>query len=593
MSKYSKDELICIFKSKFPNYQYSEFQYSNNKQKIEIICDKNHKFNMSVSQHLKGYNCPFCKGHKKTKSDILSEIIEIHNNEYEYPNFDFIKLEEKIEIVCKIHGSFKQSLKLHRNGSKCPKCSNRYNLSNDEFVKKCKEIDPNLNYSQVKYINNKTKVNIICPKHGLISRYPSSIKKYVCFDCYITDKSFNNFVEKASKKHKNRFNYYDYVSSKTKMKIEDKDSGFIFYQTPSYHLTCDYFYNKRTVDDFIKKSNEIHNNVYDYTESVYLGNKDRIKIKCKKHGIFEQVVNNHLRGAGCPKCNRFNKKESSIFNFIRENYDGDIIQSNRNILNGKEIDIYLPQLKLAFEFNGLYWHSDIYKDRMYHVNKTKKCRDNGVNLINIWEDDWNHKQDIMKSIILNKLGKSKKIFARKCSIHIVENKESREFLIKNHIQGFIGSKIKIGLYYQNELVSIMTFGGLRKSLGQKNKNESYELLRFCNKLGYSVVGGAGKLLKYFLNNYKAEEIISYSDNSRGYGNLYSKLGFDFVSETPPNYYWIVNGIRYHRFNFRKDKLVKLGYDENKTEVEIMKQNGHSRIFDCGSKKWSLNVKKYQ
>ena len=589
MTKYSKEHLIQIFTSKYKNYKYKDFIYINNKQKIEIICDKNHSFNMSVSQHLKGYKCPYCDGHKKSKSEILDEIVKKHNNEYEYPNFSYKKLDDKIEIICKEHGQFQQSLKLHRNGSKCPKCVNRHNLSNIDFIDKCMKIDSKLNYSQVKYVNNKTKVNIICPKHGLISRYPSSIKKYVCFECYIIEKSFNDFVKKASDKYKGRYNYYNYFSSKSKIKIEDKETGFIFYQTPSYHLTCDYFYNKRTVNDFIEKSNEIHNHSYEYTESVYIGNKDKIRIKCKEHGFFEQIVNNHLRGAGCPKCNRFNKKENSLFDFISQNYDGDIIKSDRKLLNGKELDIYLPELKLAFEFNGLYWHSDIFKDEMYHVDKSKNCLQKGVQLIHIWEDDWIHKQDIVKSIILNKLGKSKKIYARKCSIKIVKNKEARDFLTNNHIQGFVGSNTKIGLYYQDELVCLMTFGGLRKSLGQLSKSNSYELLRFCNKLGHSVVGGAGKLLNHFLNNYKVEEIISYSDISRGDGSLYKILNFKLISETTPNYYWVIDGIRSHRFNFRKDRLVSLGYDAKKTEIQIMTENGYNRIFDCGSKKWCLNI----
>ena len=131
----------------------------------------------------------------------------------------------------------------------------------------------------------------------------------------------------------------------------------------------------------------------------------------------------------------------------------------------------------------------------------------------------------------------------------------------------------------------MTFGSLRKSLGQKSQINSYELLRFCNKKNISIVGGASKIFKYFLNKWKPNEIISYSDNSRSNGNLYEKLCFNLISETEPNYYWIIDGVRRHRFNFRKDRLVKLGYDSQKTEIQIMTELGYSRIFDCGSKKW--------
>jgi hypothetical protein len=131
----------------------------------------------------------------------------------------------------------------------------------------------------------------------------------------------------------------------------------------------------------------------------------------------------------------------------------------------------------------------------------------------------------------------------------------------------------------------MTFGNLRKSLGQKSKEDSWEMLRFCNKIGTSVTGGASKLFNYFIKNYKFNNIISYSLNSYSSGDLYKKLKFKFKGETGVNYFWCKNGIRYHRFNFRKDKLVKIGYDKNKTEVEIMSDLSYYRVFDCGSKKW--------
>jgi hypothetical protein len=320
------------------------------------------------------------------------------------------------------------------------------------------------------------------------------------------------------------------------------------------------------------------------------------KIRCvlcnEDFEILTNLRNKRIREGVdvCVKCNpkKQNIKQNKVFDFI-SNYYTNTISPDRNLLNGREIDIFIPELNLGFEFNGLYWHSEIYKERTYHLDKTQECLNNGVSLFHIWEDDWNYKQDIVKSMILNKLGKTpNKIFARKCQVkEITDNKLIREFLNKNHIQGFVGSKIKLGLFYQDELVSLMTFGNLRKSLGQKSQEGSYEMLRFCNKLNTNVLGGASKLFKYFLQNYDVKEIISYSDSSRSEGNLYQTLGFKMVHETEPNYYWIVDGVRKHRFNFRKDKLVKEGLDPNKTEIQIMNERGFYRIFDCGSKKWSL------
>jgi len=191
-------------------------------------------------------------------------------------------------------------------------------------------------------------------------------------------------------------------------------------------------------------------------------------------------------------------------------------------------------------------------------------------------------------MILNKLNRTEnKIYARKTELkEISDNKLIREFLDKNHIQGFIGSKVKLGLYYENELVSLMTFGNRRIAMGKKTTNEGeYEMLRFCNKINTNVIGGASKLFKYFINNYKPKEITTYADRSISQGKLYETLGFKYQDKTEPNYYYIIDGIRHHRFNFRKDKLIKEGYDANKTEHDIMLERNIFRIYDSGNLKF--------
>jgi hypothetical protein len=282
------------------------------------------------------------------------------------------------------------------------------------------------------------------------------------------------------------------------------------------------------------------------------------------------------------------KMENDLLSFIQVNYKNEILTNKKNVIIPYELDIYLPELKLAFEFNGLWWHNELYKENNYHLNKTEKCEQNNIQLIQIFEDDWIYKQDIVKSIILNKLNKtSNKIFARNCEVkEINDNEIIKSFLIINHIQGFIGSKIKIGLFYNNELVSLMIFGNRRVAMGKKSTNEGeYELLRFCNKLNTNVIGGTSKLFNYFIKTYKPIEITTYADRSFSQGNLYKQLGFEFTSKTEPNYYYIIDGIRHHRFNFRKDKLVKEGYDKNKTEHQIMIERKIYRIYDSGNLKF--------
>jgi len=292
----------------------------------------------------------------------------------------------------------------------------------------------------------------------------------------------------------------------------------------------------------------------------------------------------------CTNCNPIDKhisgQEIKLAQFIKNNYEGDIILNDRKTLKPYELDIYIPKLNLAFEFNGLYWHNELHKENNYHFDKTELSENKNIKLIQIWEDNWVHKQEITKSIILNQLGKSSKIYARKTEVkEIIDNNISRDFLNKNHIQGFIGSQIKLGLFHNDKLVSFMSFGKQRKNLGSKSKKNVYELLRFCNKLNTNVIGGASKLFKYFIKNYKPIEIITYADRSFSKGDLYYKLGFNFVHKTKPNYYYILNKTRKNRFNFRKDVLIKEGYDPKKTEHKIMLERKIYRIYDSGQLKF--------
>ena len=156
------------------------------------------------------------------------------------------------------------------------------------------------------------------------------------------------------------------------------------------------------------------------------------------------------------------------------------------------------------------------------------------------------------------------------------------------MQGFVGSQIKLGLFYNDELVSLMIFGKQRKLMGLKSEDDTYEMLRFCSKLNTSVIGGSEKLFKFFIKNYSPKEVISYADRSWSQGKLYQKLGFKLIHKTQPNYYYIVNGIRKYRFNYRKDKLIRDGFDSNKTEHEIMLERKIYRIYDSGSLKFNYS-----
>lgn len=308
------------------------------------------------------------------------------------------------------------------------------------------------------------------------------------------------------------------------------------------------------------------------------------KFEITKSLLYTRLKNNNII---CLNCNPINVNKSSfeleVGRFLDE-INIDFISNDREILNGMELDYYIPSHNLALECNGVFWHNELFKSSKYHINKTKMCSELGINLIHIWEDDWNHKGDIIKSILKNRLGIiGEKIWARNCQISNVSTIEYKKFLNDNHIQGYASSSYNVGLRYNGELVSLMTFGWRRT-----NNKKEYELIRFCNKLGISVVGSASKLFNHFIKNNKhILEIISYSDISIFTGLIYKKLGFDMVGLSDPNYFWVINGRRKHRYNYSKRKLIKDGFDPNKTEVEIMHDRGYWRVFSTGQEKWAF------
>ena len=283
--------------------------------------------------------------------------------------------------------------------------------------------------------------------------------------------------------------------------------------------------------------------------------------------------------------------ETSIELFVRkilEDYNIEYQTNIRSVITPQELDIYIPSKNLAIECNGVYWHSDKNKEAKYHYNKYIECQEKGIQLISIWEDQVINNPEKIRYIILSKLGIYKeRIYARKCTIKEIPSKECNNFLDKYHLQGKTNSSIRLGLYYKDELVSVMTFGKGRKCLNSKT---NYELYRYCCKDGIQVIGGANRLFKHFLKGYNPESIESFSSNDISGGNLYKQLGFRKVSESTSYWYIDHNYNRHHRYNFRKQELIKEGFDPNKTEFEIMNERGFYRIYDSGQTKWIFSQK---
>lgn len=318
-------------------------------------------------------------------------------------------------------------------------------------------------------------------------------------------------------------------------------------------------------------------------------------------GTFEipaNVYNNRIYGASelctnlLPIDNHHNSG-GTLEIFIRQLLDEYHIKyetNNRTILSGKELDIYIPDYKLAIECNGIYWHS--LKEPMYHHQKWIACKNQGIQLLTLWEDQIINQPDIVTNIILSRLGIYKhKVGASKCEVKTVSSKESIDFLRINHLQGSVAGSIRLGLYHKNELVSLMVFGRKRAALGNRD-HDQWELYRYCCKQGWQIVGGAKRLFIHFINEHPDVEIESFSSNDISGGGLYDRLGFKQVHIQPYSYWYIdKNVIRHHRYSFRKDVLVKNGADPSLTEFQITDQMGLFRIYDTGQIKWIYDSKK--
>ena len=265
---------------------------------------------------------------------------------------------------------------------------------------------------------------------------------------------------------------------------------------------------------------------------------------------------------------------------------------NHKLIPPYDVDIYCPDIKLAIEANGVYWHRESAgKDKWYHSNKTAMCNEQGVRLIHIYDTEWYTKNDVCVSRILNACGglRPLRIAGRQCTVGSIPSKDAREFLEMHHIQGSCyGATICVGLHHNEQLVAVMTFGKSRFTEHQ------YELLRFACKINTVVNGGASKLFCWFVQQYNPETVVSYSDRRWSVDisrSVYSQLSFSCVGTTPPNYRYVHilgdTSVLHNRQQFQKHKLPNLLpiYDADLSEWDNMKINGYDRIWDCGNTKW--------
>lgn len=475
---------------------------------------------------------------KKLNTDeVIRRLKSVHGDKYSYQKVFFKSCREKITITCPIHGDFEMLPFSAFNGSGCPFCAGK-GRTTESIVNEFKEIlGEEMDYSKVVFENMQKKVTIICPKHGEFQQVPSKIihRKYGCPKCGVERRTKNQF----------------------------KDNDF-----------------------FINKSREVHNDFYDYSEVEYTCMRNKVEIVCPKHGSFFQYPFDHINGHGCPRCGIIKSdSECEIYNELCKYIDSSrIIKNDRDILNGKEIDILLPDFNIGIEYNGLLWHSEEYlRDKNYHKEKMILANSKGIKLIQVFEDEYKKNKDLVIKKILHIIGISnnkERIMGRKCTIKEINKKESYDFLEKNHIQGKCSCSFSYGCFYKNVLIGVMLF--------LKTKEDKYELVRYATNDNYICNGVGGKLFKHFIKEKNPSEVKTFADlrwTVNRDTNFYTKIGFREDKILNPEYRYIKiskPSERIHKFNFRKKLLNKrYSIDINKSETEITKELGYSKIWDCG------------
>jgi hypothetical protein len=478
---------------------------------------------------------------------------------------------------------------------KCSKTTEVVTRAKETFSRTIKErkerILPKFSLvEQRKFIQSKLdsglKLRIITSSQSDIARFISSEAKVYgikvsqyCYDLLYLDGDFNNKI--CSECNKNMLSFISFENGYTERcsecgkKLASKNKKFNVIEK---------------VSSEIEKKGE-----FEIIESRGI-NENPWKFSCKAcNTIFEKWLKNGRSedDIRCPKCQPHTKSslEYDLIEKIKEVYDGEVVHGYRLKDSMKSVDIFIPQKRLGIEINGIYWHSD---DKYKHKNKLDMCASENITLLQFTDLDVNSKSDIVFSMIKNKLGLSKRIFSRKTMIREITSKEYRDFTDNNHIKGYCAASIKLGAFYNEELVSVISLSSSRF-----DRDESFEIIRFCSQLNTSIVGGFSKFLNYVFSQYShINKISSFVDLHHGNGDSYRRVGFESKGVTEPNYfYWFKDANKlYSRMMFQKHKLKEKFqeiYSDEKTEEEIMKEAGYRRYYDCGNEKFIITRKPHK
>lgn len=557
-----------------------------------------------------GTGCPECAKLKKGNNNKKYTLDKVKENLKHLPisilSSAYKRSDAKLQCKCNLCNEIFESpyATLRKAKVGCPKCgrsksSTNQKLSINEVAQKLSALNITLIDSEYKGVHTPLKVR--CNKCGYewakrvasrsgCPRCSSKLKLTLEQIKERVDKS----VEVLSSSYKSRSQK---LLCRCKICENEWQSSFGSLVQKTKCPVCAYKSRaeKNRLDfDEVKRQISSLNESIEIFSSSYKNSSTPLLCRCKVCNTEWKASHNNLvsKGSRCPKCARKQTKGEKYMQELFESLGIEFIMNDRKTLpSGKELDFYIPSLKIAVEINGELWHSSaqerIYKN--YHLDKTRECEALGIHLFQFWHlNELIKKTEIMESMIKNalKLPQTTRIFARKCEVRRIDSKEGRAFCEQNHIQGGGIASVYFGLFYENKLVSVMSFGKARF-----NKKVEWELIRFCSLLNHSVVGAGSRLLKHFERECKPKSLISYANRrwASANSNLYQKLGFKFVREAEPNYtYYKENkydGRMFNRITFQRHKIDKWfgkQFDKKMTEGEILESEGFVRIYDCGN-----------
>jgi len=327
-----------------------------------------------------------------------------------------------------------------------------------------------------------------------------------------------------------------------------------------------------------------------FTEKEFTSGKDkRYKFVCN---TCNTEFTSYIQNGNIPRCytchpilRGTSNIEKELFEFIKQ-LDDCAVQGTKSIIPPLELDIFSEKFKLAFEINGLYWHSEIggNKTNTYHVHKTNECNKRNIQLVHIFEDEWVHKRLIIQNKIKSLFGSQQKsIGARQTNIHPISAAVAKRFLNDNHIQGYSSSRHYLGMFFDSDLISVLSFGQSRFQAGE------LEIIRYCSTV--PITGGFQKFLKYIQTKFRISRIVTFADKRfSGTNNVYTRSNFKLISETTPSYFYTDYSQRFYRMQFQKHKLSrKLAiYKDTLSTWQNMQLNGYDRIWDCGNYKYEYS-----